>query len=88
MVGKIGFSAGPDFLISEVNGSVLGRLFEESAEHIHVQRFAKASGAGKKGYFGALVQKLLDHQGLVHIVVVLAGIPVIRYANGQRLARR
>ena len=36
MVGKIGFSAGPDFLISEVNGSVLGRLFEESAEHIHV----------------------------------------------------
>ena len=47
MVGKIGFSAGPDFLISEVNGSVLGRLFEESAEHIHVQRFAKASGAGK-----------------------------------------
>jgi len=47
MVGKIGSSAGPDFLISEVNGSVLGRLFEESAEHIHVQRFAKASGAGK-----------------------------------------
>ena len=47
MVGKIGFSAGPDFLISEVNGSVLGRLFEESAEHIHVQRFSKASGAGK-----------------------------------------
>ena len=47
MVGKIGFSAGPDFLISEVNGGVLGRLFEESAEHIHVQRFSKASGAGK-----------------------------------------
>ena len=47
MVGKIGFSAGPDFLISEVNGSVLGRLFKESAEHIHVKRLAKASGAGK-----------------------------------------
>ena len=47
MMGKIGFSAGPDFLISEVNGSVLGHLFEESAEHIHVQCFAKASGAGK-----------------------------------------
>ena len=44
VVGKIGFSAGPDFLISEVNGSVLGRLFEESAEHIHVKRLAKASG--------------------------------------------
>ena len=47
MVSKIGFSAEPDFLISEVNGSVLGRLFEESAEHIHVKRLAKASGAGK-----------------------------------------
>ena len=28
MVGKIGSSAGPDFLISEVNGSVLGRLLD------------------------------------------------------------
>ena len=47
MVGKIGFSAGPDFLISEVNGSVLGRLFEESAEHIHVQRFFQSVWGGK-----------------------------------------
>ena len=47
MVGKIGFSAGPDFLISEVNGSVLGRLFEESAEQIKDQCLAIASGAAK-----------------------------------------
>ena len=36
MVGKIGSSGGSYFLFAEVNGSVLGRLFEESAEHIHV----------------------------------------------------
>ena len=47
VMGTVGFPAKPDFLVSEVNGCVLGRLFEESAEHIHVQRFAKASGAGK-----------------------------------------
>ena len=86
MVGKIGFSAGPDFLISEVNGCVLGRLFEECAEHVHVQRLAKTSGTGEQGYLGALIQKFLDHQGLVHIVVVLAGIPVIRHTNRQGLA--
>ena len=86
MVSAVEFSAGPDFLISEVNGSVLGRLFEERAEHVHVQRFAKASGTSEQGYFGALIQKLLDHQGLVHIVVVLAGIPIIRHTDRQGLA--
>ena len=82
----VGFSAEPDFLISEVNGSVLGRLFKECAEHVHVKRLAKTSGTGEQGYLGALIQKFLDHQGLVHIVVVLAGIPVIRHTNRQRFA--
>ena len=86
MVGTVGFPAEPDFLVSEVNGCVLGCLFEECAEHVHVQRLAKTSGTGEQGYLGALIQKLLDHQGLVHIVVVLAGLPVVRHTNRQRLA--
>ena len=86
VMDTVGFSAEPDFLISEVNGSVLGRLFKECAEHVHVKRLAKTSGTGEQGYLGALIQKFLDHQGLVHIVVVLAGIPVIRHTNRQRFA--
>ena len=86
VMDTVGFSAEPDFLVSEVNGCVLGRLFEECAEHVHVKRFAKTSGTGEQGYLGALIQKFLDHQGLVHIVVVLAGIPVIRHTNRQGLA--
>ena len=86
VMGTVGFPAKPDFLVSEVNGCVLGRLFEECAEHVHVQRLAKTSGTGEQGYLGALIQKFLDHQGLVHIVVVLAGIPVIRHTNRQGLA--
>ena len=86
VMGTVGFPAKPDFLVSEVNGCVLGRLFEECTEHVHVQRLAKTSGTGEQGNLGALIQKFLDHQGLVHIVVVLAGIPVIRHTNRQRLA--
>ena len=37
---------------------------------------------------GELVRRCLLYTSLVYIVVVFAGVTVIRYANGQRLACR
>ena len=51
-VGKIGFSAEPDFLVSEVNGGVLGRLFEESAELSMFNVLPKRLGRVNKDTFG------------------------------------
>lgn len=86
LVPTVGRSTEPDFLIFEINGGVLARFFEEGTEHVHVQGLAEAARAGKQRHLGPLIQKVLDQQGFVNIVIIAAGLPVIGHADGQGLA--
>ena len=45
-------------------------VLKKRAEHIHIQRFSKASRSGKQRNHGTLVQKVTDHQRLVNIVIL------------------
>lgn len=73
----------PDFLILEVDGSILVVLFKISAQHIHIQRLAETPGAGEQRHHRTLVDEILDHHRLVDIIVFRRGKAVVGHADGQ-----
>lgn len=78
------FSAAPDKLVFEIDGSILVGLFKKGAEHIHIQRFAETPGAGKQRDDRKLIQKVSYHQCLIDIVIFRLGQAIIGNPNGQR----
>ena len=69
LIGPIFLSLLPDRLIPEIDRGILVGFLKEGSQHVHVQGFAKAPRAGKQCHLRPLIQEILDHQGLVHIVV-------------------
>ena len=43
---------------------------KKTADHAHIQGFAKASGTGKKVYLPAVVQELFNHQCFIDIIQI------------------
>jgi hypothetical protein len=68
----------PDFLIFKIHRGILCRAFKEDSKHIHIQRFAESAWPCKQGYLGSLIQKILDEHGLIHVIIIGAGIAKIR----------
>jgi len=62
-------AAAPDLFVLEIPGSIRVADLEEGLQHIHCQCFSEASRTGKKRNLGLEIDKLLEHQGLIHIVV-------------------
>ena len=63
------FAASPDVFVFEIHGGILVRFFKKSSEHIHVQCFAESARAREKRDHRTLIKKILDHHGLVNIIV-------------------
>ena len=84
LIGLIFLSLLPDRLVPEIDRGILVGLLKESTQHVHIQGLAKTPRAGKQCHLRPLIQELLDHQGLVHIVVFRRCYPIVRNANRER----
>ena len=80
--------ASPDLLIPEVDGSILVALFKVGAQHIHIQRLAKAPGSGEQRHHRTLINEVLDHHRLINVVVFRRCKAVVGHADGQGQLRR
>ena len=77
----------PDLFFSEINRGIPLRFLKEHAKHTHIERFSETPRTCVERNNGTLIQDLLEHHGFVHIVVIRAGFPIIRFADRKRLSQ-
>ena len=75
-------AAAPNLFILEILGGIRVANLEEGFQHIHCQCFSEASWTGKKRNLGLGIDKLLEHQGLIHIIVSRNQFLEIGHTNG------
>ena len=77
LMASVFLSTPPDFLVPEVDGGVFPCVFKKHAKHIHIQGFAKAARPGKQGYCRQFIEHILNHQGLIDVVIIHRGSTII-----------
>ena len=80
-------SASPDLLVLEIYRGIFVRLFKERAEHIHIQSFSEAARAREKRDHRTFIKKILDHHGLIDIVIFCRRQAIIGNADRERQIR-
>ena len=85
LMACIKITALPYFLIFKINRCILGCFLEEHSKHIHIQRFPESARPRKKRNHRFCIQKVTDHQRLIHVIIVRCCRPEVRDADRERL---
>ena len=87
LIFTIFISTSPNLLVLEIDRGIFVCLFKECTEHIHIQRFSEAARAREKRDHWTLIKKILDHHGLINIVVFCRRQTIIGNADRERKIR-